>query len=159
MSHGFDLAELERRLANLFKVGTVISVDTAAARACVDIDGMITGPLPWITTRAGTNKTWSALEVGEQVSVLSVSGEPNNGVILGSIYSDAYDAPSDEASKHVTRYADGSIITYDTAAHAMTIDVTAANGTIILKSGTSLIEIRATNIKIDAARVDINEGA
>ena len=82
------LADINSRLARMMRIGTVVELDEAAARVrvtCGAGDGKITTAwLPWITARAGPDRTWWALEPGEQVMVLSPSGEMAQGVVLGS---------------------------------------------------------------------------
>lgn len=50
--NAYALAETERLLANLIRVGTVAALDAAAARVTVDVGGLTTDWLPWITGRA-----------------------------------------------------------------------------------------------------------
>jgi phage baseplate assembly protein V len=47
-------------------------------------------------------------------------------VILGSMYCGANPAPAASATQAVTRYADGTTITYDSAAHALTVNAVGA---------------------------------
>ncbi|SMG47641.1 phage baseplate assembly protein V [Dethiosulfovibrio salsuginis] len=111
------LADINSRLARMMRIGTVVELDEAAARVrvtCGAGDGKITTAwLPWITARAGPDRTWWALEPGEQVMVLSPSGEMSQGVVLGSIYRDAHPAPA--ASKDIQRvdFDGGSYIEHD----------------------------------------------
>ncbi|MCF6808533.1 phage baseplate assembly protein V [Thiotrichales bacterium 19S9-12] len=80
------IGELERRLANLIKIGIIYQVDQQQAKAQVKLGNLISGWLKWLTFRAGDCVTYSAPSVGEQVVVLSACGELNNGIILPSIY-------------------------------------------------------------------------
>lgn len=153
------LTELERRQNNLITIGVIGSVDAGAARATVQIGELLTGPLPWLTTRAGQDVTWWVPTAGEQVVVLSPSGEPNQGVILPGLYCDAAPQPSSDPNKQVTTYQDGTTVTYDRAGHKLTIDLSGSTGTFLVQSGSSSIELTQTSIKLIADRIDLNEGA
>ncbi|MDD3652315.1 phage baseplate assembly protein V [Immundisolibacter sp.] len=111
------LIELRRRLDNIVRVGTVAAIDHATARVRVQTGNLLTGWLPWSTGRAGTTRTWDPPTVGEQVTLLSPSGEPAAAIVLPAIYRDAHPAPSDAESVHLTTYPDGASIQYDHAAH------------------------------------------
>jgi phage baseplate assembly protein V len=56
-------------------------------------------------------------------------GSLSQGVIIGSLYSGSNPAPSQSADQNVTKYSDGTTITYDRAAHAFTIQ---AVGTVTI---------------------------
>lgn len=61
----FELAELNRRMANLFRPGWVAAVDHQRARVRVQSGELLTAWLPWLTQRAGDDRDWWPLEVGE----------------------------------------------------------------------------------------------
>lgn len=115
------IAELERSRANLLRVVTVAEADYAEARVRVTLDeGHTSAWLPWLTSRAGGDRTWAAPEVGEQVLIACPDGDPAQGVILGAIYQQQYAAPADSADITRTEYSDGAIIEYDRSSHALT---------------------------------------
>ena len=90
-----EIGELQRRLANLFRVGKVVEVDRAAARVKVEFQGVTTAWLPWMTGRAGAVKDWNPPSVGEQVCVCSPAGELDAAFIMpGSINTNANAAPT-----------------------------------------------------------------
>jgi phage baseplate assembly protein V len=113
--------ETLRRLDNLIRLGTIAAVDHESARCRVQTGGNLTGWLPWVTQRAGTTRTWCPPTVGEQVILLSPSGEPGAGIALTGLYSDQVAAPSIASSEHVTEYPDGARIAYNHATHALTV--------------------------------------
>ena len=53
------LSDLDRRLANVVRFGTVAAVDHAQALVRVDIGELVTDWLPWAAPRAGANRVWS----------------------------------------------------------------------------------------------------
>lgn len=107
--------DILRRLDNLVRLGTIAAVDHAAALCRVQSGGLLTGWLPWITRRAGNTRTWCPPTVGEQVIILSPSGEPAGGVVVTGLYSDAKPEPSNSADTHVITYPDGARIEYNHA--------------------------------------------
>jgi phage baseplate assembly protein V len=89
-----EIGDLQRRLANLFRVGKVAEVNRTTGRVKVSFQGVTSAWLPWMTSRAGAVKDWNPPSVGEQVVVCSPSGELEAGFIMaGSIYYDGNPAP------------------------------------------------------------------
>lgn len=125
------IGELERRLANLIRIGTVAQIDPIRARVKIQAGAILTAWLKWMTQRSGDCLTWWSPSIGEQVLVLSPSGELNNGVVLPSIYTN--NQPSADLNLDHKVYADGTTISYSYADKKLTIncvgtiDVTAAN--------------------------------
>lgn len=103
------LTDMQRRLNNLIRVGLVI--ETNPSRLKVKIGDNTSGWLPWLTQRTGDCVTWWKPSVGEQVMVLSPSGELNNGVVLPAIYTK--NQPTLNANEHMTIYKDGTKVSYD----------------------------------------------
>lgn len=112
-------AELNRRIENLIRIGTIAEVDHATHRVRVDSGELLTDWLKWRTGRAGATRTWSPPTIGEQVMILSPSGELGNGIVLPSIFSDAHDSPSSSESEHVMEFPDGARLSYDHASGAL----------------------------------------
>ncbi len=111
---GFQLNDLARRMANLIRVGTVAEIDYENARAKVKIGDLETAFLPWITEEAGENVNWKAVQIGEQVVVLSPNGELDAGIILKSLYQSSATAPSNFENIQKKVFKDGSVVEYDT---------------------------------------------
>ncbi|MGE4296937.1 MAG: phage baseplate assembly protein V [Desulfovibrionaceae bacterium] len=136
----FRLAELERKLPNVVRVGTVEAADYPAARVRVRTGDIVTGWLPWLTVRAGMDRSWWAPEVGEQTVVLSPSGELAQGVVLFGLYRDAHPAIADVPTIHRVEYADGAFIEYDREQHILSAyvpgDIVAvADGNVAVTAG------------------------
>jgi phage baseplate assembly protein V len=91
-----EVTDLQQRLANLMRVGRVHSIDLAGARLRVAFgkDGAnVSGWVPWMTSRAGVTREWNPPAVGEQVVLMSPSGQDNSGFAMpGGIY--RTDAPA-----------------------------------------------------------------
>jgi len=143
------IRELERRVANLLRIGTVETLDEANAWVTVRIGKIVTAPLQWLTHRAGPDVSWWAPEPGEQVLVLAPSGELSIGVVLPALYQTAYPAPATVKTKHRMVYADGTVVEYDRGAHKLTAAVQGTaeittTGNAKVQSGAELRLVGAT---------------
>lgn len=111
-------------LDNLIQIGTITAVDTEnRALVRVQIHERVTDWFPYKMLANSHIKTWTPPHVGEQVIVLSPYGEGDDGVVLGSIFNKDQKEPT-AANDHtsVVEFSDGTIITYDTTAKALTIN-------------------------------------
>lgn len=124
------LQELEARIANMERKGVVHSADYEAGLVRVQYGvateseaPLLTAPLPWITARAGGDRTWWAPDIGEQVIVRSPGGDMTQGVVYPALYSSEHPAPSSDPNDHTTVYQDGTTITYNRASHVLTLNV------------------------------------
>ncbi|MCP3940519.1 MAG: phage baseplate assembly protein V [Desulfobacteraceae bacterium] len=158
----FIISDINRRLANLVRLGVICEIDAGSARAKVKFSEIVTDWLPWISCRAGDDIQWWAPVIGEQVVILSPSGELSIGVIIPSIYSSANPANADSTMVHRTTYSDGTIIEYDKEKHKASINCTGdvevkAKGSIRLESPSILIEGNLTvNGELNAGSVTAN---
>jgi phage baseplate assembly protein V len=118
------IGEIERRMSNIVRPGTVLEADYANARVKVQCGGNQTAWIPWVTSRAGADRTWHAPEVGEQVLVLAPSGDLAQGYVLpGGVYKNDYPANADSAEISRTNYKDGATIEYDREAHTYNVHI------------------------------------
>ncbi len=139
-----DSAELARLIENLIRLGTVAEVDYGRPpRVRVQTGGITTDWLPWIERRAGGTRTWNPPTKGEQVVLLSVSGELRNAVILCSIPTDDTDVPSHSPDETVTEYPDGATVTYNHAAGLLAVKGVT---TILVEASTQIIQRCPDNI-------------
>ena len=150
LEHNFAIAELNRKLANIIRIGLIKEVDYEKARVRVKVGEFITDWLPWVTARAGEDRSWFPVSIGEQVIVLSPYGELSLGVVLPAIYQ----APP-ESKKEVSSvvFKDGTKLSYDKDKHHLEIDVV---DKITLKVGESSIEMTKEGIELKAKRIDLN---
>lgn len=151
----FQLAELYRQLYNLVKIGTVHSVNYQANTARVEFGEVVTDFLPWTTTRSAGNRTYDSLEVGEQVVVLTPPGGAS-GIIIATLNQTAYPAPDHSADIQKTIYKDGSVVSYDRAAHILTADI---NGDVKALATGNIQAEAGKNISAKATKaVDVTAG-
>lgn len=118
------LPEIERKLENLIRLGSVAEVNPSTALCRVETGDITTNWLPWITQRAGSDRTWWPPSVGEQVVLLCPGGNPSNGLVLLGVFSDAHPAPASDLNTTVMAlFRDGTRLSYDNAAHHLIADV------------------------------------
>lgn len=113
------IAELTRRIDNLLRIGTVAEVKGNLCR--VKTGELFTQFRPFFTRRAGTAKTSWRPTVGEQVMLLSLSGDLTNAYILPALYSDENPEPDDNNNRERTVYPDGAVIEYDPDTSALKV--------------------------------------
>ncbi|MGI2144453.1 phage baseplate assembly protein V [Shewanella frigidimarina] len=119
MNTAAAIAELTRRIDNLLRIGTVAEVKGNLCR--VKTGELLTQFRPFFTRRAGTGKTSWRPTVGEQVMLLSLSGDLTNAYILPALYSDENPEPDDNDQRDRTTYPDGAVIEYDPDSSALKV--------------------------------------
>ena len=153
LEHNFAIAELNRKLANIIRIGLIKEVDYEKARVRVQVGEFLTDWLPWITMKAGEDRSWFAPNVDEQVIVLSPFGELSLGVVLPAIYQEKYPPPENKKEINSVKFQDGTKLSYDKNKHHLEIFVA---DKITLKVGRSEIEMTNDSIKLKARRIDLN---
>ncbi len=131
MSLQYQIAELQRLLANLINYATVVAVDPEAARVQVKSGDFESDWLPWLTQRAGDDRTWDMPTKGEQVLLLCPGGDPANGAVLPALYQNQHAAPAENPAQRVRIYSDGAEIAYDKETHCLSASLP-AGGTVVL---------------------------
>lgn len=99
------VAELERRGRSRSRTGVIAQVDAVRGMARVRLSDsdppFLTGWLPWEEVAAGANKTHNPPSVGQQVRVVSESGDLRDATVQGSIPSDSNGRPSAAGDEYV----------------------------------------------------------
>ncbi|WP_265044155.1 phage baseplate assembly protein V [Wolbachia endosymbiont (group A) of Epagoge grotiana] len=153
LDHSFAISELNRKVANIIRIGVIKEIDYEKAKVRVKIGELLTDFLPWITSRAGEERSWLPPSINEQVVILSPLGELSLGVVLSGIYQQKYAAPENKKEINSVKFQDGTKFTYDKGKHHLEIEVV---DKITLKAGESSIEMTKDSIKLKARRVDLN---
>ena len=132
--------DFQRLVGDLIRPGLVASVDLAAdPKTCtVEIGDIETGPLPFMTLRAGRVRIWSPPSKGEQCLVLCSEGDSNAGFVLPALFCDAFPAPSTSPDICMVAFDDSSTLTYDMAAHHLAFDLPSGSASINAPQGISL---------------------
>lgn len=113
------IAELNRRLDNLLRIGTVTEVAGGLCR--VQTGELLTDWRPYFTHRAGASRTSWKPSKDEQVMLLSPGGDIASAYVLPALNSEAFDVPSDHPDNHYTVYPDGAVIEYNPDTSALTV--------------------------------------
>ncbi|WP_349967036.1 phage baseplate assembly protein V [Wolbachia endosymbiont of Armadillidium arcangelii] len=153
LESNFAISELQRKLANIVRIGVVKEVDYEKAKVRVKIGELLTDWLPWITSKAGKDRNWSPPDIDEQVVILSPLGELSLGVVLPGIYQQKYAALENKKEINSVKFQDGTKFTYDKEKHHLEIEVV---DKITLKAGESSIEMTKSEISLKAKRINLN---
>lgn len=114
-------SELNRKIANLIKQGTVAEVDVAKGRVRVKHGELVSEWLPYFVPAAGGVSVHRPPSVGENCIILSPSGETAAGMVLCGMASQAHSQPSYSADETVVKFPDGAVAKYNHASSAMQI--------------------------------------
>ncbi|WP_264686965.1 phage baseplate assembly protein V [Wolbachia endosymbiont (group B) of Rhopobota naevana] len=153
LENNFAISELQRKVANIIRVGVIKEIDYEKAKVRVKIGEFLTDYLPWITSKAGKDRDWSPPDIDEQVMIFSPLGELSLGVVLGGIYQEKYHAPENKKEINSVKFQDGTKFTYDKEKHYLEIEVV---DKITLKAGESSIEMTKSGIKLKGSIIDLN---
>jgi phage baseplate assembly protein V len=150
-----DMSQTERMLSNLITFAKVIALDETKAKVKVKAGEICTTWLNVTTLRAGEDRHWWLPEVGEQVVVLAPSGDLNQGVVIGSIFSEGYPPNDNKKTKHTSSYQDGAVFAYDREEHHYRIQLP-EDGKLTITMGDSALLIDGKSIRLKSPRIDLN---
>ena len=173
-----EMTDAERRLADIIKTGKVIETkygEKKSPRVKViigdpdDDEGHVkTGWLPLLGLRAGNGDSeWNPPEVGEVVTIMSESGEFQNGFVLpGSIYNEDNPAPGDKVGLWRKRFKDGTVIEYDrdekklniTGSDDTTITTKVKDATVTTKKDSVEVKVSDATHTVKASNVETRVG-
>lgn len=146
----FQIAELRRVLAASICYCKVIAVDEDKGRIKVKVDEVETSLIPVLTRKAGASKSSFLPDVGEQGLLLSLGGELNQGVYLGSIATVAQSVGS-KSDTHI--YKDGSRISFDPDTKELLVDI--KGGLVGIKNIGGPLNINAKDIKLTGENISV----
>ena len=114
------IGDLEKRLANICRIGQVEAVDESTGRLDVGFEeGLTVQNIPFLTTRAGEDKTYWLPSVGELGMLFSPSGDIANSFFLPGIFYTGFPIPDTMNALQVKRiFRDGTEEEVDTDAHS-----------------------------------------
>ena len=133
----FAESETDRMLSGMLMAGTIEAVDYQAARVRVRSGDWVSAWLPWVALAAGQVRHWRPPSVGEQVMILSPSGQPEQGMVMPGFYTDQHgQAPSN----------DKKLVLWEVP----------AGFTFKIRVGRSTLTMTDNGVVIDAPRIDLN---
>jgi phage baseplate assembly protein V len=148
--------EILRRILNVVRKGTVIDVShSSAPPTCrVSTGDLQTTWLPWMAFSAGKTVEWHPPTPGEQILVLSPSGDPAQGVVLRGLYSENSPTPSQKPNEHVRVYPDGARLEYDHAAHSLRAELPAGATLFVVAPGKITVQTQDATVQAAAIELD-----
>jgi phage baseplate assembly protein V len=146
-------ADIERRLENLLRIGTISAVNHQDKLVKVSTGKLVTQWLPWPADIGKNYIRWRPLRLNTQVILACISGDPAQATIIGTLYSNDLTPLSCDPNIDVIAFDDGSFIEHHQG--NKTLKLHSAGDFIITAAGS--IDITAQgNTQINATRVDIN---
>ncbi|HFE9765948.1 TPA: phage baseplate assembly protein V [Acinetobacter baumannii] len=131
-------ADINRRLENLIRFGTIKTVNPSKPipLVTVDLDDIVTPKIRFFNARSGDDSTWDPPSLGEEVMVISPCGEigPTSVVFYG-LYNNEHPAPSDDLNQKIRVFADGCVIAYDISAHQLSAILPSGGKAIVTADG------------------------
>ncbi|MCZ2203996.1 phage baseplate assembly protein V [Bartonella sp. A05] len=154
-----EITDLKRRVANMVVVGKISHADHKNARYRVQSGSIVSDWLADCQARAGQTRVYEGRDIGEQVVVVSSSGDLSQGIIVGSIHTDSNQA-ADKGCIHRTIYPDGTTIEYNDETNSYGINIksngkfilTISDGVSIKGDGGKLELIASEDLKIMSKR-------
>lgn len=143
------IADLERRTSNGAILGVISQVDHEKGRYRVKSGELESDWIPKTEARAGNTKIYSSYEEGEQVLVLSPSGDLSQGVIVGAVAKQETQA-ADKGNIHRTVYPDGTVVEYDHEAKALKTAIAEGGSFSMAIGGGVSISASGGSLTIDA---------
>ena len=147
-----DANESQRQFLNGIRKGFVFAVEGALCR--VRSGELESDWIQWFSPYAGESADWLAPSINEGVMLLCPSGDPSQAVALRGFYSEDFPPPSVDPSKHVRRYADGALVEYDFASHALTANLPAGATVLIVAPGGVNVQTKAATVEADEVTLD-----
>lgn len=145
-------AEIERRMQNLLRLGTIAEIDNAQHLVRVKTGDILTQWLEYPADIGNNYHRWRPVRIGQQVLIACISGEINNALIVSMLYDNANPPPNTSASQDVIAFDDGTTLTYDSAESRLTA---ACVGDVDVTSGGKINATAATSITLDAPQTTI----
>ncbi|MRA09696.1 phage baseplate assembly protein V [Acinetobacter nosocomialis] len=131
-------ADINRRLENLIRFGTIKTVNPSKPipLVTVDLDDIVTPEIRFFNARSGDDSTWDPPSLNEEVMVISPCGEigPTSVVFYG-LYNNEHPAPSDDLNQKIRVFSDGCVIAYDISAHELSAILPSGGKAIVTADG------------------------
>lgn len=111
-----------RVVTRLVRVGEVVSVDEQRGTVRVefkDADGVVSYPLPVLSSKTHEDKAIHLPDLGEHVVCIFLPNGQEEGFVLGAFYSTADEVPVASRDKRHIRFKDGSWFEYDRSTHKL----------------------------------------
>lgn len=158
-----EVNDLHRRARNQGRRGVVVAVDYEKGLCKVKHGGNTTPWIRWASSSAGEVSEWRPPSVGEGCELINHGGGNDSGqsIAVPGIPTAAYPPAGSSGTQHRLTYKDGTVQQYDFAAHRYEwtngqTSITHDRDRILLSSNGSTIELDASGIRLNGARIDLN---
>lgn len=121
----FEIAELDRKLNNLLRIGTIKVADHERQQIKVESGGLTTGWLDWPAEIGRNYRRWRPLRVGTQVLIACPSGDPAQALVIGMLYTQAIDTPSENPEIDLIEFNGGSYLKHNATDNSIHIHAAA----------------------------------
>ena len=109
----FSTAELQRRLENVIRIGVIAKVDYDNKKIRVQSGELLSNWLAWPVEMGRNFKRWRPLRLGQQVILGSPSADPAQAVVIGMLYSQNFEAPSDDPDLDLIAFDNGASLSHN----------------------------------------------
>lgn len=150
----FNLADLNRQVINLVRIGSIEQVDheNATLRVRCSESGLLTGWIAWPAEIGRNYRRWRPLAVGQQVIVNAPHGELEQAFVVGLLFTGSVGPPSQDPEVDKWLFNDGTAIEHNNATGVLSIK---GAKKIILDAEHMIFN--ADQMVINVASLDINE--
>lgn len=171
---GYEIQTLKNQVANLIRTGKVTKIYADEGLVDVEIEKIVKKRMPFLTMRAGEDKTYWMPSVDEQGAVLSPSGNLANAMFLPALNSDKFPVPEDDEKWTTREWKDGAKESYDKDEHEYKFEVQGGRhiklnrseveakvptGTWKVDASEAKLEFGLTEIKLTATDITLTFGA
>ncbi|MCW5319630.1 phage baseplate assembly protein V [Verminephrobacter aporrectodeae subsp. tuberculatae] len=146
----FEQSETDRAMACMLMAGTIEAVQYKPPRVRVRSGDWVSSFLPWFSVAAGGVRHWRPPTVGEQAMVFSVSGQPEQGIVLAGLWTDQFPANDDRENITAMDWQDGARMEYDHEAHKLKM--------LLPPEGHAMLTIGGTTLEMKAGGVTLTNG-
>lgn len=168
-----EITELQRRLKNMNRVGSVVEINESSTRIKVKFGENVTPFIKWFSACAGDVAEYRCPSVGEQAVLINVGGGDNSSTSLAliGVPSDKFPLPTNNPDEILRVYPDGTRVCYDKKKHALDVKVAGRADIQVVKDAKITIDGDATvnvggktavtsfgNATVDAPKILLNSG-
>ena len=150
----YDIAELERQMLNVVRLGKILEVDHAKREVLIKL-GENRTLVPWPCDIGLNYIRWQPLRVGTQVVLVCSCGDLAQARIVGMLYTNDLPPPSTNEHVDILQFNDGSMMKYDSSKSEMTVK---SVGNLTIKVEGDLTAAVSGNASIDASQIALNCG-
>lgn len=152
-----EIDDLKRRQRNQNRVGVCSAVDPEKALVKVKHGGNETPWVKWFALYAGDVKEYRCPSIDEQCLLLNYAAGDNSSqsFALFGLFSDQFQAPTQDPNEILRVYPDGSRVSYHTKNHKFLIDV---KGNVEVQVSNNANVNAGGVITADASKIHLNGG-